>query len=316
MSVQEKAFALLEHSQTRDQPPAQPIPDTSPPPVSVDSQAPLLSLQEQLWNQAYDELKTREAEVVNAYETILSVRLKSANLEMADSESTKNEIGKSRSTRCQQMQQLVHDGLDRKRKDASVKEGICEDLQAVRAVRAIAKQATEAAPQSAVAWIGVCIELEILSNSFTEDRIDYKGIAYVLSRMNWYWNLVHLLLDKNKAIRSSTELRDEMENHIVQLYQKLLLYQMKTACVYYWNKLTAIGTGLVPFCDWDGQVGDIKNTEAVVQRDAEQYNSEQVKIHLGSLATAALSQEKEFEIWLFKLSGTKVCNYYGRSHMC
>ncbi|RSL58325.1 hypothetical protein CEP51_014089 [Fusarium floridanum] len=56
-----------------------------------------------------------------------------------------------------------------------------------------------AAPEAAVAWVGVCLGLEILSNPVTEARDNRKGIAYVLSRMEWYWNLVSLLLDENKA---------------------------------------------------------------------------------------------------------------------
>lgn len=54
-------------------------------------------------------------------------------------------------------------------------------------------------------------------------RINRQGIAYVLSRMDWYWNLAHLLLDENRAKDSSTVLRNEPEKHIIQLYQKLLL---------------------------------------------------------------------------------------------
>ncbi|CAG9949334.1 unnamed protein product [Clonostachys rosea f. rosea IK726] len=130
------------------------------------------------------------------------------------------------------MQQLVHAGLDRTQKQVSIKRGIDEGLQAVQAIRAMVDKAVQAAPEAAVAWVGVCLGLEILSNPVTESRDNRKGIAYVLSRMEWYWNLVSLLLDENKARSSATGLQVQLRKHIVQLYEKLLSYQMKSVCLY------------------------------------------------------------------------------------
>ncbi|KAK7403731.1 hypothetical protein QQX98_010503 [Neonectria punicea] len=187
-------------SQTATRPTSQP---TTSPPTSTDSEtSPLLSLQERLWNEAYDELKVSEPKLVEAYERILSVGLRRND---SSSEPTENEIGRTQKTRCRQMQQLVQEGLDRTQKEASIKRGIDEGLQAVQAVRGIVDKA-------------------ILSNPVAEARDNRKGIAYVLSRMEWYWNLVSLLLDENKAEQSSTGLRAQLEKHVVQLYEKLLSY--------------------------------------------------------------------------------------------
>jgi hypothetical protein len=104
-------------------------PQTPPPetalssPVSIDTKTSLPSLQERLWNQAYDELKASEHRVVDTYETILSAGLNLNDSAAAGLGSTKNEIGKTPDTRCQQMQQLVQAELDRRRKEASIKKG-------------------------------------------------------------------------------------------------------------------------------------------------------------------------------------------------
>ncbi|XP_044716306.1 NACHT domain-containing protein [Hirsutella rhossiliensis] len=158
----------------------------------------------------------------------------------------------------------------------------------------MADKAVRAAPKAAVAWVGVCLGLEILSNPITETSINRRGIAYVLSRTAWYWNLVDLLLDENKAERS-TGLQDELECHIVQLYQKLLLYQMKSVCLYYRNRAATVIRDVLKCDDWTGQLDDIQNAEAAVQRDAEQYNTEQIKLHLQHLATTAQFQESKFQ---------------------
>jgi hypothetical protein len=68
------------------------------------------------------------------------------------------------------MQQLVRDGLDRTQKAASIKRGIDEGLQAVQAVRGIVDKAVQAAPEAAIAWVGVCLGLEVCVTSFPNRR--------------------------------------------------------------------------------------------------------------------------------------------------
>ncbi|RSL60118.1 hypothetical protein CEP51_013820 [Fusarium floridanum] len=193
------------------------------------------------------------------------------------------------------MKQLVQAGLDRTQKQASIKRGIDEGLQAVQEVRRIVDKAVHAAPEAAIAWVGVCLGLEILSNPITEARDNRKGIAYVLSRMEWYWNLVSLLLDENKAEQSSAGLRAQLEKHVVQLYEKLLAYNIKSVCLYHRNWAAVIGRDLLKIDDWAGQLSEIQEAEDAVQRDMEQYNTEESNIYLQDLAVAARSQEAKLQ---------------------
>ncbi|KAF6515295.1 hypothetical protein HZS61_005201 [Fusarium oxysporum f. sp. conglutinans] len=285
----------LTPSPTPSRPASQPStrPTSQPsPPTSTDSDTPPLpSLQERLWNQAYDELKASEPKLVEAYEQILSAELCRNDSPSVASRPTKNEIGMTRETRYRQMQQLVQQGLDRTQRAASIKRGIDEGLQAVQALRGIVDKAVHAAPEAAVAWVGVCFGLEILSNPVTEARDNRKGIAYVLARMEWYWNLVSLLLNENKAKQSSAGLRVQLERHIVQLYEKLLSYQMKSTCIYHRNWAVVIGRDMVKIDDWAGQLSEIQEAEAAVQRDLEQYNTEESKAQLRELTGAASAIE-------------------------
>ncbi|RKK68447.1 Vegetative incompatibility protein HET-E-1 [Fusarium oxysporum] len=280
-------------SEPTTQPTFQPTPS---PPTSTDSEtSPLPSLQEQLWNQAYDELKASEPKLVEAYEKILSVGLHRNDPSSVTCESTENEIEGARETRCRQMQQLVKAGLDRTQKQASIKQGINEGLQAVQVVRGIVDKAVQAAPEAAIAWVGVCLGLEVFSNPVTEARDNREGIAYVLSRMEWYWNLVSLLLDENKAEQSSAGLRVQLEKHIVQLYEKLLAYQIKSVCLYHRNWAAVIGRDLLKIDDWAGQLSGIKEAEAAVQRDMEQYNTEESKTQFRKLTDTATALEENLQ---------------------
>ncbi|KAK7426210.1 hypothetical protein QQZ08_007239 [Neonectria magnoliae] len=264
---------------------------TPSPPTSTDSKP----LQERLWNQAYDELKASEPKLVEAYEKILSAGLHRNDSSSVACEPTENEIGRTRETRCRQMQQLVQEGLDRTQKQASIKRGIDEGLQAVQEVKRIVDKAVHAAPEAAVAWVGVCLGLEILSNPVTESRDNRKGIVYVLSRMEWYWNLVVLLLDENKAEQSSAGLRVQLEKHVVQLYEKLLSYQMQSVCLYHRNWAAVIGRDMIKIDDWGDQLSEIQEAEAAVQRDMDQYNNEGSKIQLQKLTDTAGALERNLQ---------------------
>ncbi|KAK4656413.1 NACHT and WD40-domain containing NOD-like receptor 1 [Podospora pseudocomata] len=280
-------------SQLATRPTSQP---TSSPPTSTDTNTSSLpSLQERLWNEAYDGVKASEPKLVGAYEKILSTELHGDDPSSVTPESTDNEIGETPGTRSGQMQQLVQAGLDRTQKQASIKRGIDEGLQAVQEVRRVVDKAVHAAPEAAIAWVGVCLGLEILSNPVTEARDNRKGIVYVLLRIEWYWNLVSLLLDENKAEQSSAGLRAQLEKHVVQLYEKLLAYQIKSVCLYHRNWAAVIGRDLWKIDDWAGQLNEIKEAEAAVQRDMDQYNSEDSKIQLRKLIDVAGALEKQQE---------------------
>lgn len=128
-------------------------------PAHDDSQMSLSSLQEQLWNQAYDELKMTEPKLTDMYETVLSNVL-SLN------DSAGNLIGKTPDTRSQQMRQLVQHELDRTERTARFKQRVGEGLEIVQVVRGVIDKAIQAAPQAAVAWAGVCLGLEVRIQCF------------------------------------------------------------------------------------------------------------------------------------------------------
>ncbi|RYC79718.1 Vegetative incompatibility protein HET-E-1 [Fusarium oxysporum f. sp. narcissi] len=286
--VESKAKKLLSHSapspspsltpsQPASEPAARPTSQPTPsPPTPTDSEtSPLLNLQERLWNQAYDELKTSEPKLVEAYEKILSIGLHRKDPSSVTCESTENEIEGARETRCRQMQQLVRDGLDRTQKAASIKRGIDEGLQAVQAVRGIVDKAIQAAPEAAIAWVGVCLGLEILSNPVTEARYNRNGIAY--------------------AEQSSAGLRVQLEKHVVQLYEKLLSYQVKSVCLYHRNWAAVVLRDVFQLDDWAGQLDDIQKAEAAVRTDSDQYNTEQSKIYLRKLTDTASALEMNLQ---------------------
>lgn len=127
---------------------------------------PLLSIQERLWNQAYDDIKSSEPKLVEAYEQFLSADLDPDGSASAVSESAPNGIATVQETRSRQMQRLVKTGLDRTQKQASIKEDVDEVLKVVQTLRSLADGAIRAVPSAAIAWVGVCLGLEVCDEFF------------------------------------------------------------------------------------------------------------------------------------------------------
>jgi hypothetical protein len=113
--------------------------------------------------------------------------------------------------------------------------------------------------------------------------------------MEWYWNLVSLLLDENKAEQCSAGLRVQLEKHIVQLYEKLLSYQVKSVCLYHRNWAAVVLRDVFRRDDWAGQLDEIQKAEAAVGTDSDQYNTERSKIYLRKLTDTAIALEMNLQ---------------------
>jgi hypothetical protein len=139
----------------------------SQPPARPDSNKSPTTLPERLWDQAYDQAKASSLSTVSVYEKILSARLREqdANIseypDSAELESQKNEIAQTADERRGQMQRLVKHGLRRTERDAELKQGMEDGIQAALAVKEVVDKAVQASPEAAIAWVGVCFALEV-----------------------------------------------------------------------------------------------------------------------------------------------------------
>jgi hypothetical protein len=132
-------------------------------------------------------------------------------------------------------------------------------------------------------------------NPLTQPSSNRQGIAYVVSRMDWYWNLSKLLLDENMTKADSSGLRDELEKVVTQLYAKLLLYQMKSVCYYHRGRLSVFARDLIKLDNWDGELSDIQAAEQAVRADSAQYNTLSIRTRLDEIAGAARSQNTKLD---------------------
>ncbi|CAG9990415.1 unnamed protein product [Clonostachys byssicola] len=246
---------------------------------------------EKLWDAAYQGLKDSDEDLVKAYETILSARLSNKNIESNEAWTGGSTIGETPETRKDQMKKAIDVGLKSSEKFANFKGKISEGADAIANVKGLIDQAVKASPEASVAWAGVSFGLEIIANPITQPGLNRKGLSWVLARMEWYWKLADLLLDENRNKETSTkDLRDQLEKHIVKLYQSLLSYQMKSIYLYHLHWAKVILRDLFKLDDWAGQVTGIEKAEKAVLEDSKTYNTEHIKSQLSGLLEFSKAQ--------------------------
>jgi hypothetical protein len=141
--------------------PAAPATDSTETETSTDADGATASLPVRLWDRAYNALKQEKTDLVDVYEKILSRQLQDG-IGSVVPESQPNTIAQNNSdARRHQMTQLIHAGLDKTAREATVKEGLGVAVDVVLSARNLISSAIQAVPQAALAWTGVCLTLEV-----------------------------------------------------------------------------------------------------------------------------------------------------------
>ncbi|KAH7254734.1 hypothetical protein B0J15DRAFT_559062 [Fusarium solani] len=245
-----------------------------PPPTTATPSAPQ-SLPEQLWKKAYANLNDKEPARVQAYEEILS-KFKKEWVGTGASP-TVPDLEHCKSAEAADMWKLVYAGLEKCKKQAEFKEAVADVLGTVDKIKGIVDKAVKYSPEASTIWAGASLGLEILANPVTEPGINRKGVAYVLSRMEWYWNLADVVLSKDIASSSTADLRGNLESHVVDLYQKLLLFQMRSVCLYDRNGISVVLRDSVKLDDWTDKIKEVKDAETLVQKDVDEFTEQDMR---------------------------------------
>jgi hypothetical protein len=126
------------------------------PPTSAQKET-ATSPPEQLWDQAYDNLKHDEPKLFKLYKTILSRDLDS-------SEGMKeNVIKQNRTKRRSQIDCLLNTGLDKTARLVHVEKNIGDAINIILSVKEAVGSALQVVPIAAIARTGVCIALQASS---------------------------------------------------------------------------------------------------------------------------------------------------------
>lgn len=151
-------------------------------PLADQSQAPPASRQAELWNRAYNKLKSEEPDIVEAYEKLLSVKL--AEIDGVPGHETENLILTSPKERCDQMRKVAENELEKTERSTAIQERVNNVIQTVSPFKEVIDQIVQFVPQAAVPWAGVSLAFEVglsMSNCCVVTNICRYFLTHLLS---------------------------------------------------------------------------------------------------------------------------------------
>ena len=277
-----------------------------------------------LWDRAYDLLREKDAGLVNKYEKLLSRHLKGTGSVPATSRITAASSGDAPKpsrpndgpsdraeesldetdddidnanlqNRRAQLDEIIKDGLDRVEQNKikytiaghefDLQHQIAQTVGLIRGLKDFIGEAVKASPEASLAWAGVCIILPILTNPDTAEQANRDGFTYVVSRMHFYTELERLLWPAN--LEQAGQLKKAFEDHILDLYQHILDFQLRSVLRFYRSRLRNTGRDLIQHEDWKGMLTTINDKEAIVRDDSERINTVSSRQYLDGLSDKA-----------------------------
>ncbi|KAL7935839.1 hypothetical protein V8C35DRAFT_321343 [Trichoderma chlorosporum] len=239
---------------------------------------------EAIWDLAYDELKIEDAALVQAYERILTSRLQNTKVTSDANVMIQND----KEERKGQMHQLVKVGLDKISQETKAKSVAGSVLKTINLAQNVVTEIVKDVPQAAIPWAAVCISLELLTNPISETEANCKGVSHVVEQMNWYCELTKPLFG-DKANSNTAGIQRELHRKLVDLYKKLLSFEIKSICSYYRHRGLIFLSDLIKLDDWEGNFKAVQDSEAFFKEHVRVFQS----VDLGQDVKQLVSHAKD-----------------------
>lgn len=247
------------------------------------------------WGRAYEEIKARKPNLLNAYEVIIKDELSDVARPMPSS---------------QQMSHLIRKKLqeidDRKwkielgRHTLVVQEQVNRIASAVAFANNFITSALSGDPHAALAWAGVSIFLPLLLNPKLQDDALREGLDSIASILCEFTvtERIYLECQSSNAIDCSPDsvaLQKEFEKAITALLTTIIEFQARAACQASKNTILRTIEDIIKYNDWTTLLKTIRTHEeecrklaVSIDRDSLYSGAERVKQELNRLRSSIL----------------------------
>ncbi|CAI0652876.1 unnamed protein product, partial [Colletotrichum noveboracense] len=264
-----------------------------------------------LWSRAYEALRVKDAPLVTRYEILLSKELDDHDTANGPQDLVQQNDGQDRhdnrihtdpDKRHAQLMTITDRGL-RRADDKQTKytifghqfvlrDQVKEAAQFVQALKGLVNEAVKASPEASLVWAGMCVLLPVFTNPSAAEEASRNGLSYVASRLRYYVELERLLWPQSLI---EPGLKTEFDSHIVDLYQDILEFQVKTVLRFYRKWLANLGRDVLQHDEWDALVAKIKEREQIVQEESNTLNNVASRDNLETISKAAQQQHDNMQ---------------------
>ncbi|KAK5637085.1 hypothetical protein RRF57_012797 [Xylaria bambusicola] len=241
------------------------------------------------WDRAYDALRSYDSKLVDDYEELLTKEAQKGVLPDTASNYA------DRQSQQAQLEAVIAAGLQRadekKTKytiaghEFNLSNQIDQAARLVLWAKGWIGEAVKQSPEASIVWAGVSIILPLLTNPVVADEANRDGFTYVTTRMQYYTAFEPLLLHLGKNSEATPALMMEANKHVIQLYQHILEFQLKSVLRFYKGRVRRYVSDVIQTEDWKEMVDNINQFEGAVDRTLMQINQFAVRQELESCNT-------------------------------
>jgi hypothetical protein len=158
---------------------------------------------------------------------------------------------------------------------------IAQAAQFVQWGKSVIDKVVKASPGASLPWCGICLILPLFTLPSEAEKANRVGFTYVTGRMHYYVRLEPLLFPKN--LEPTAE--DALKPIVVDLYQHILEFQLKSVVRFFRHWLGNLGQDLTYRDDWS--LSKVKALEEILDRSFGKINDAAVRIELEALSNTA-----------------------------
>ncbi|KAJ5614152.1 hypothetical protein N7528_007806 [Penicillium herquei] len=254
---------------------------------------------EPLWEQAYEELRKDEPDLVASFERVIA----------SEDDCNSTDVHASTQDRQQRMAALVDKKIaqmnDRKwrlsigKADIEVREKIDQIVKIIMVAKDFISSAASIDPvHVGLPWAGVCVLLPLLANDTTQREDALAGLKTISELVRRFTEVERLYL-KDQQKGSTTQ---SLEKSIANLYRHVLEYEARAACQFNRNTALQIARSIVTADKWKSILDKIKSAETDCEKVMRLLDTKDQRSRFHSLESTIEAQNHRVEDLLRDLS--------------
>ncbi|KAJ5725594.1 uncharacterized protein N7483_006951 [Penicillium malachiteum] len=251
-----------------------------------------------LWEQAFEELRKDEPDLVASFERVVD----------SEDDSNSGHVHASGQDRQQRMAALVDKKIaqmnDRKwrlsigKTDIEVREKVDQIVKIIMVAKDFVSSAASIDPvHVGLPWAGICVLLPLLVNDTTQRDDALAGLKTISELVRRFTEVERLYLKDEQETTSQS-----LERSIVNLYRQVLEYEARAACQFNRNTALQIARSIITADNWKSILDKIKMAEADCEKVMRLLDAKDQRSRFHSLESTIEAQNRRVEDILTDLS--------------
>ncbi|KAK8059160.1 Vegetative incompatibility protein [Apiospora saccharicola] len=169
---------------------------------------------------------------------------------------------------------------------------LTQTINLIQTFKGLVDEAVKVSPEASLAWAGVSLLLPLLTKPEEAKVANMEGLTYCTCRIRYYATLENLLLPEDLC---NPGLKSAFEDRIVDLYQHILEFQLKTALRFHQKGLVRWARDLGSLDEWKAMLTKVKAKEEEVRKESNSLYSIASHSTLQNISTEAEEHHSQME---------------------